>query len=204
MAQIALPLDWPVASGEADFILSDANRLAFEHLRRWHTWPVMATILVGPRKSGRSLLGGIFARKVGGRLFDDAPQHDEETLFHAWNDAQAQRRPVLLVSDTPHWEVTLPDLRSRLAATPHVEIGQPDDALICNLIVKLLSDRGIVIPPEIPQYVAPRIERSYVAVLKAVDSLDHAALASRRRLTLPAARAALVAEKLIDRSDRLG
>lgn len=199
MAQIALPLDWPVANGEEDFLLSDANRLAFEHLRRWHTWPVMATILVGPRKSGRSLLGGIFARKVGGRLFDDAPAHDEEMLFHAWNDAQAQRRPVLLVSDTPHWDVVLPDLRSRLAATPHVEIGLPDDALICNLIVKLLSDRGIVIPPEIPQYVAPRIERSYVAVLKAVDVLDHAALASRRRLTLPGARAALAAERLIDR-----
>ncbi|QPQ55663.1 chromosomal replication initiator DnaA [Allosphingosinicella flava] len=199
MGQIALPLNWPVASGEEDFLLSDANRLAFEHLRRWHTWPVMATILVGPRKSGRSLLGGIFARKVGGRLFDDAPAHDEETLFHAWNDAQAQRRPVLLVSDTPHWEVRLPDLRSRLAATPHVEIGQPDDGLICNLIVKLLSDRGIVIPPEIPQYVAPRIERSYMAVLKAVDILDRTALSSSRRLTLPAARSALSAERVIDR-----
>jgi hypothetical protein len=204
MGQIALPLDWPVASGEGDFLLSGANRLAFEHLQRWHTWPVMATVLTGPRKSGRSLLGGIFARKVGGRLFDDAPEHDEEALFHAWNDAQAQRRPVLLIADAPHWEVRLPDLRSRLAATPQVEIAQPDDTLICNLIVKLLSDRGIVIAPEIAEYIAPRIERSYVAVLRAVDSLDRAVLSSHRRLTLPAVRAALIADRLIDRRESDG
>ena len=199
MGQITLPLDWPVANGEADFIVSDANLLAFEHLKRWHTWPVMATILTGPRKSGRSLLGGIFARKVGGRLFDDAQDHDEERLFHAWNEAQGERRPILLIADAPHWEVALPDLRSRLSATPHVEIGLPDDALIGNLIVKLLEDRGILSPSELPAYVAPRIERSYVAVLKVVDCLDEAVLATRRRLTLPVARAALIRQGLIGR-----
>lgn len=197
MGQFALPLDWPVTSGEADFLLSEANRAAFDHLKRWHTWPVMATILTGPRKSGRSLLGGIFACRAGGRLFDDAHKHDEETLFHAWNEAQSTRRPLLMIADAPHWEVALPDLRSRLAATPHVEIGLPDDVLIGNLIVKLLEDRGILTPPELPAYVAPRIERSYVAVLKAVDSLDEAVLASRRRLTLPMARAALARHGLI-------
>ena len=48
----------------------------------------MATLLTGPRKSGRSLLGRIFVRKTGGRLFDNAEEHDEEALFHAWNEAQ--------------------------------------------------------------------------------------------------------------------
>ena len=61
----------------------------------------MATLLTGPRKSGRSLLGRIFVRKTGGRLFDDAEEHDEEALFHAWNDAQARRRPLLIVADAP-------------------------------------------------------------------------------------------------------
>src|SRR5687768_108452 len=122
MNQIALPFDWPVADREEDFLLSESNRFAFEHLRRWSLWPVMATLLTGPRKSGRSLLGRIFVRKTGGRLFDNAESHDEESLFHAWNEAQASRRPLLIVADAapPRWEVRLPDLRSRLAATPHV------------------------------------------------------------------------------------
>ncbi|MGZ8998521.1 MAG: chromosomal replication initiator DnaA, partial [Allosphingosinicella sp.] len=80
MDQIALPLNWPVADGDEDFLISDANRAAFEHLTRWSTWPVMATLLTGPRKSGRSLLGRIFVRKTGGRLFDDGEEHDEEAL----------------------------------------------------------------------------------------------------------------------------
>ena len=132
MNQIALPLDWPVADRDEDFLISEANRAAFEHLKRWSLWPVMATLLTGPRKSGRSLLGRIFVRKTGGRLFDNAEEHDEEALFHAWNEAQATRRPLLIVADAPppRWEVALPDLRSRLAATPHVAIGEPDDALI--------------------------------------------------------------------------
>lgn len=201
MGQIALPLDWPVANGEEDFILSESNRVAFEHLRRWHTWPVMATLLTGPRKSGRSLLGGIFARKVGGRLFDDVERHEEEALFHAWNEAQAARRPILLIADRPHWDVTLPDLRSRLAATPHVEIGPPDDALLGNLIVKLLEDRGIVTPPDLPQFIVSRIERSYVAVLRAVDAIDRAVLSGRSRLTMPVVRAALAESGLVGGAD---
>lgn len=193
MDQIALPLNWPVADGDEDFLISDANRAAFEHLKRWSVWPVSATLLTGPRKSGRSLLGRIFVRKTGGRLFDDAHNHDEEALFHAWNEAQERRRPLLIVADVPapEWEIKLPDLRSRMAATSHIQLGEPDDALLGNLIVKLLGDRGIAAPPDLPDYLIPRIERSYVAVQKIVDVLDRAMLSHHRRMTVPMARNAL-------------
>jgi hypothetical protein len=202
MDQIALPFAWPVADKEEDFLLSDANRIAFDHLRRWSLWPVMATLVTGPRKSGRSLLGRIFVRKTGGRLFDDAEDHDEEDLFHAWNDAQATRKPLLIIAaaPSPRWQVALPDLRSRLAATPHVEIGPPDDALIGQLILKLLGDRGIAAPPELADFLVPRIERSYVAVLMIVDILDRVMLSHHRRMTVPLARRALDEAGLIHRA----
>jgi hypothetical protein len=193
MGQIALPLDWPMADRDEDFLISDANRAAFDHLQRWSLWPVMATLMTGPRKSGRSLLGRIFVRKTGGRLFDLAEQHDEEDLFHAWNDAQARRRPLLMIADAapPAWEVSLPDLKSRLAATPHVELLGPDDRLIGDLIVKLLGDRGIAAPPELAEFLVPRIERSYVSVLQVVDALDRAMLSHHRRMTVALAKRAL-------------
>lgn len=202
MNQIALPLDWPVADREEDFLLSDANRAAFDHLRRWALWPVMATIVTGPRKSGRSLLGRIFARKTDGRLFDDAERQDEEELFHAWNEAQERRKPLLIVADgpPPGWEIALPDLRSRLAATPHVEIGRPDDALISQLIVKLLGDRGIAVSRDIAEYLVPRIERSYISVLTMVDVLDQAMLSHHRRMTVPLARKALEEARIAGRA----
>jgi hypothetical protein len=193
LAQIALPLAWPVADAEEDFLISDANNAAFDHLKRWSIWPVMATLLTGPRKSGRSLLGRIFVRKTGGRLFDNVEEHDEEALFHAWNQAQETRRPLLLIADAPPpaWQIALPDLRSRLAATPQVAIGPPDDALIGDLIVKLLGDRGIAVPPELPAFLVPRIERSYVAVQQVVEALDRAALSHHRRMTIAMAKRAL-------------
>lgn len=202
MNQIALPLNWPVADREEDFLLSDANRAAFDHFTRWALWPVMATLLTGPRKSGRSLLGRIFVRKTGGRLFDNAESHEEEALFHAWNDAQARRKPLLIIAAAPppRWEIALPDLRSRLAATPQVEIGPPDDALLGDLIVKLLGDRGIAVPPDLPDYLVPRIERSYVAALKIVDILDQALLSHHRRMTVPMAKKALDEAGMIGRA----
>jgi hypothetical protein len=202
MAQIALPLDWPVADGDEDFLLSDTNSAAFEHLKRWSTWPVMASLLTGPRKSGRSLLGRIFVRKTGGRLFDDAENHDEEAIFHAWNQAQETRRPLLIVAAAlpPAWAVALPDLRSRLAATPRVEIAPPDDRLIGDLIVKLLGDRGIFAPPDVAEFLVPRIERSYVAVQMVVDALDRALFSHHRRLTVPMAKRALGEAGIIRRA----
>ena len=202
MAQIALPLDWPVADRDEDFLISDANRAAFDHLKRWSVWPVMASLVTGPRKSGRSLLGRVFVRKTGGRLFDNAEDHDEEAIFHAWNEAQLSRRPLLIVADAPPpvWQVTLPDLRSRLAATPHVALGEPDDRLIGDLIVKLLGDRGIAVPPELPAYIVPRIERSYVAVQQVVAALDRAALSHHRRMTVAMARRALSENGMIKRA----
>jgi hypothetical protein len=202
MGQIALPLDWPVADKDEDFLLSGANRAAFDHLQRWTLWPVAATLITGPRKSGRSLLARIFVRKTGGRLFDDAERHEEEALFHAWNQAQETRRPLLIVADSPppRWQITLPDLRSRLAATPQIEIGAPDDALIANLILKLLGDRGIAALPEVAEFIVPRIERSYVAVQQVVDALDRALLSGHGRMTVPLARRALSDAGLIRRA----
>jgi len=191
--QIALPLDWPVADRDEDFLISEANRAAFDHLQRWSLWPVMASVMTGPRKSGRSLLGRIFARKTGGRLFDDAENHDEEALFHAWNDAQERRKPLLIIADrpAPMWGIKLPDLRSRLTATPHIEIYEPDDELLTGLILKLLGDRGVAAPADLPEFLIPRIERSYVAVQRVVDVLDRTMLSHHRRMTVPMAKRAL-------------
>lgn len=200
--QIALPLDWPVADSDEDFLLSPANQAAFDHFRRWSTWPVSAALLTGPRKSGRSLLARIFLRKTSGRLFDDAEQHDEETLFHAWNEAQSDRRPLLIVAAAPppDWEIVLPDLRSRLSATPHVRIEEPDDALLSALVMKMLGDRGIAAPMELTEFLLPRIERSYVELQRVVDVLDRYLLLNPRRMTVPMAKRALQEAGLLRRA----
>src|SRR4030095_5430528 len=109
--QIALPLAWPQTEGETRFIVSSANREAFEHFHRWTIWPVRATIPTGPRRSGPTLLARTFVQRVGGRLVDQAELANEEELFHAWNDAQDSGLPLIMVTDEapPAWSPQLPD-----------------------------------------------------------------------------------------------
>ncbi len=198
--QIALPLDWPQAADDDRFLVSDANRDAFEHFRTWSLWPVKATILTGPRRSGRTLLGRAFCTRVGGLLIDRAEHHDEEALFHAWNAAQESKRPLVMIVDAvpPAWEIALPDLRTRLAVTPVARIAQPDDVLFKGLLRLLFADRGLHVADEPLRFISDRVERSYYNAERIVEAIDRFAIADRARLTLPTIRRALVEGGLID------
>jgi len=197
--QIALPLDWPQTEGDARFIVTPANRDAFDHFRQWSLWPVKATILTGPRRSGRSLLARSFVERVGGRLFDDAQQRDEEELFHAWNQAQDSGRPLVMVTEDipPAWSPALPDLKTRLAITPVVSINLPDDELFSALIQLHFADRGLHIPADALRFMSERLHRDYWTAERAVEAVDRFAIAERARLSLPTVRRALAEARMI-------
>lgn len=196
MNQIALPLDWPAEEAVDSFIVTASNEHAARRVHAFGTWPVSTMILTGPRKSGRSLFGRLFAARTGATLIDDAEGQDETDIFHAWNEAQARRRPLLLIADAPPplWQATLPDLRSRLSATPVVTFGDPDETLIAQLIAHLLERRGIITTPELISYLTPRVERSHHAVIALVDKLDAASLSRHRPVTVPLARDVLAVD----------
>ena len=198
--QIALPLDWPQNQGESRLIVTDANREAFEHFRKWSLWPVKATLLAGPRRSGRSLLARSFVDRVGGRVIDRADKVDEEELFHAWNAAQESGRPLVLVVDSapPEWEISLPDLRTRIAVTPVIRINEPDDQLFQALVQLHFADRGLHIPTDALRFMSERLHRDYWTVERAVEAVDRYAIAERARLSLPTIRKALIDAGMID------
>jgi hypothetical protein len=197
--QIALPLDWPQSEADARFIVTGANRDAFDHFRKFSLWPVKATILTGPRRSGRTLLARSFVERVGGRLFDEAEQRDEEELFHAWNQAQDTGRPLIMVADEvpPAWTPLLPDLKTRLAVTPIARIEHPDDELFAALIQLQFADRGLHIPGEALRFMSERLHRDYWTVERAVEAVDRYAIAERARLSLPTIRRALIDARMI-------
>ena len=197
--QIALPLDWPQTEGDTRFIVSDANRQAFDHFRHWSMWPVKATVLTGPRRSGRTLLARTFAERVHGRVIDQADTQDEEEVFHAWNDAQDSGLPLVLVADEapPAWSPKLPDLRTRLAITPVVSISQPDDKLFEALIQLLFADRGLHVPAEALRFMTERLNREYWTAERAVEEVDRFAISERARVTTPTIRRALAQARMI-------
>lgn len=198
--QIALPLDWPQSQGDSRLIVTQSNRAAFDHFRGWSMWPVKASLLAGPRRSGRSLLARSFVERVGGRLVDQAEQADEEELFHAWNAAQESGRPLVMIVDgvPPDWDIGLPDLKTRIAVTPVAHISGPDDAMFQALIELHFADRGLHIPRDALRFMAERLHRDYLTAERAVEGVDRFAMAERARLSLPTVRRALIDAGMID------
>ena len=188
MGQLPLPLAYRAATGANDFVHAAANADAVA----WLAGPPAArTLLVGPAASGKSHLGRLFAAQHHAMLIDDVETLDQEVLFHAWN-AATTAAPVLFTARLlPRQWVTLPDLGSRLAATPTLIIGPPDDALLASLLVKHFTDRGVRVSPEVVAFVVVRIERSFAAVAATAAALDAAALAGAREVTVPLARAVM-------------
>ncbi|WP_150291601.1 chromosomal replication initiator DnaA [Sphingobium estronivorans] len=197
MRQISLPFERPTgagAQGTGDaFLVSDANRIAVRHLENWQHWPLAISVLSGPPLSGRSTLGRHFVAMSGGAVIDDAQDRDEQMLFNAWNEAQTARRPLLLIGrDAPErWPIALPDLRSRLAAAPHVALEQPDEALAQALIERSLACAGANYAADLPDWLLRRIERSYATIAAVTRLLDEAALSSGRKISVAMAKEAL-------------
>lgn len=200
MSQLSLPLDRPAGAREDSFLVGEGNSRAVHVLEHWATWPVMAAIITGPRKSGRSLLARTMAVRSGGTMIDEADRQSETMLFHAWNEAQAAHRPLFLVADDapPVWQVRLPDLRSRLNASPIARIEQPDDRLAADILQQLLDRHEIVANPDVVAWVLRRIERDYLTILRTAEALEEDVSRRRnRRLSIAAVKSTLSASGLL-------
>ena len=192
MSQIVLPLS-RAAAGPARIVLAPANASVAEALAHPENWPFRTAVLSGPPRSGKSLFARWFAESGKGDAIDDAQRLDEAELFHRWNRAQEEGRPLLIVGGEPPWEIALADLRSRLGAALQLEIGPPDDALAEELILALAEERGLPLGQEAAAYLVPRAERSYLQLEKLVEAIDRLSLERKAPPTLAIWRAALEA-----------
>ena len=192
MSQIVLPLS-RAAVGPARIVLGPANASVAEALAHPESWPFRTAVLSGPPRAGKSLFARWFAEGGKGDAIDDAPLLDEAELFHRWNRAQEQERPLLVVGGEPPWEIALADLRSRLGAALQLEIGAPDDALAEELILAMAEERGLPLGHEAAAYLVPRAERSYLQLEKLVEAIDQLSLERKVPPTLAIWRAALEA-----------
>ena len=210
-----LVFEWPQSEGlkAQDFFVADPNAHAVEMLRDHAAWPEQKLILVGPEASGKSHLSRIFSDSHDAEIYasssvpihyqghlpiviedaDQIPADQQESLFHLHNNLRASNIPLLLTARAApgRWPVTLPDLSSRMEATATVQINEPDDTLLQVLLTKLFTDRQIMPSPNVINYVAARMDRTYVAAQQVVDQLDRMALAEKKPISMKMAAALL-------------
>ncbi len=190
MSQIALPLQIEGSSGAASIVIGNANRAAVEALSDPSAWPFHTAVLAGPPRSGKSMLGNWIAAQ-GVAVVDGADALAEDDIFHRWNGAQEQGTSLLLITDAQPWEISLPDLRSRLGAAMQLEIGVPDDEMAAGLIESLALQRGLSLADGAADYLVPRAERSFAALEQLVGAIDRLSLERKVPATMSVWRDAL-------------
>lgn len=207
-----IPLDLPlsVSHEEGDYFVSEANRAAHGLVLAPARWPEGRLVLVGPAGAGKSHLAAAFAQATGARALGAAAlegadlaglatgplviegadalagsQVGERALFHLLNLMAEARQPSLFTAAAApaHWPVALPDLASRLKATAVARLDPPDEALMAAVLVKLFADRQLAVPPNVVQYLVPRLERSLAEAERIVARIDREALARGRPVT---------------------
>lgn len=185
MGQIALPLDELRGGASSSLIITPSNATAFAGIGSSANWPKGCAILTGPPRSGKSLMARYFSGQ-GGTVIDNAEAGAAETLFNAWNRSQESSVPLLLISrwHPADWNITLPDLQSRVGAALLLEISPPDDEMIEQLLQKHLADRGAAIGIDALSYVKRRIERSYAAIEGFARNANAMALAQNAPVNL--------------------
>ncbi len=94
MSQIPLPINWSERGETGSLLMTAANADAIALLRDWQRWPSPATLLVGPPKSGRSLIGRLFAAESGGTVIDDADKAEETVLFNLLEPGAGRRADI--------------------------------------------------------------------------------------------------------------
>ena len=205
-----LTLSFPVAEklDADDFLVSGSNADAYAAIEGWPGWPDSVLLLIGPRGSGKTHLAAIWAKRAhawrlkpeevtdanvphlvsaGALVIDDADGGalDEAALFHLLNAARARQCHVLITARQPpgSWGLRTADLVSRLRLAPLVSIGEPDDALLRSVLVKMFLDRQLVVDTAVIEAIVARGERSFDAARQAVETLDRRALAAGKRIT---------------------
>ncbi|MEM8848473.1 MAG: chromosomal replication initiator DnaA [Pseudomonadota bacterium] len=199
MVQMVIDLPRRQAQGREDFMVSSSNLTAMGLLDRWPDWPDRRLALVGPEGAGKSHMAAIWAAEVGARVLparalrseevgglaeaplvvEDADRGvDEDALFHLMNACTGAGQGLLLTGRAApsDWDVTLPDLASRLAAVTPAVLEDPDDALLSVVLLKLFADRQLRVKPALIGWLLPRMERSHAAAARLVARMDAAAL----------------------------
>jgi chromosomal replication initiation ATPase DnaA len=205
-----LTLDWPHEPSWAreDFLVTPENAQTLRTLDAWPSWPSPLLLLTGPKGSGKTHLGRIWARLARARivsaerlsdadvsefagepaiLIEDADRIGpaEGALFHLLNLVSEHGGFALLTARLAPdlWELRTADLLSRLRLAPRLASSEPGLDLTRAVLFKLFSDRQLNVDPAVIAYLALRIERSLDAARGIVAALDHEALARGRRIT---------------------
>lgn len=205
--QLVFTLDHRPALGRDDFLVAPCNEDAVAAIDRWPDWPARMMAIFGPAGAGKSHLAHVWRKASDARLAraheltkrqvpglfsgdavvieDGERLTDEQSLLHVINMVFQNDAYLLLTGRTAPglWSVDLVDLKSRLQVIPAIELGQPCDALLGGVLVKMFEDRQLDVPSDVIDFLVGRMERSFDAAQQLVRLIDLESMAQKRKIS---------------------
>ncbi|MHA7872435.1 MAG: DnaA/Hda family protein [Hyphococcus sp.] len=200
----SLPASKPSYDRES-YIVSDSNIAAWRCVEAWAESPEPALVICGPSGAGKTHLSRIAAEiaenttsshiqhtednETNCVIFDDMPPvHPERFLERIEALIEEGVRLVLVGDGHPsEWAKGLKDLRTRLEAMPRASLGEPDEALLRQLIAKSFRERQLVVGERLIDYIAPRLPRTFDAARAFVAQADAVSLKTKKKIAMPLA-----------------
>jgi len=117
----------------------------------------------------------------------DGNQINHHNLFHLINLIREIEGFLLLTSKiSPTSLVTkIPDLNSRIRSFSPVKINKPDDYLLEIMILKIFSDKNIMVDEKVIKFLLKRVERSIPGISMLIQKINEKSLEEKRPITVP-------------------
>lgn len=152
--------------------------------------------ITGADKSGKTHFCHLYASKLDAQMLkpgdelekeyiivDNVESWQEEELLHIFNEICETGR-VGLFTGREFENITLPDLKSRMASVRLFKIENPDDAMVRMLLTKHLASRNINASEDVIKYLMVRIPRNFEEIFKIIDLIDQQALEKKRNVNV--------------------
>ena len=207
--QLTLDLPHEPLMGREDFLISESNEKALKIVESWPNWPANFVILYGPKGSGKTHLVEIWRKLSDAQIFDvsdlsrldvveavvegpvviedinDGTEFNQEALFHLMNAILAENGSLIITTNElpATWDISIPDLKSRIRLAIVAELSIPSDNLLRQVLMKLFADRQLDVKENVIEYMAMHMERSLQFAQELVREVDSYSLRESRRIT---------------------
>ena len=206
MQQLPLSWHWQADYSNQNYVPLTSQKQAVEQVLALPTAHHWGAVLTGAEGAGKTHLAHIWSRRTGAHMvtaedlvFDESQTHivvdaleqvsteAQQVLFHTFNHLNSlPQRALLVVTSTPLNQLKLlPDLASRLKLLNQVELPLPSEAELKILMAKWAADRQLEIPAQVVNYLLTHTNRHPALLQGVLIAADTAALAQKRRITVP-------------------
>ena len=204
--QLLLDFDYEQNFRDDDFYVGKSNFFSFELINKWPKWEKNFLNISGDKFSGKTHLTNIFLKKFNGIRFESNFLNDEnlraikpyqnvvlenlnldvneKLIYTLFNIIDQDNKFLIITSLEPIAEINfkLEDLKSRTKNCLLAKIGNPDDELMCALILKNLSDRQITLDKKLIDFIIKRVERSYGKIFEFIYKIDKISLKKKKSI----------------------